>query len=96
MVDFLLKMSPYRGMGIPHNNQRLIKAARAAFGENWRRPLAKAMGVDKTQVRRWEAGTSEISDDRLTQAIEVCRARVQEENRRAEKMNKDWVKTGAG
>jgi hypothetical protein len=67
---------------MPYNNQRLEKAAVAAFGPKWKRPLAKAMGEHHTQVMRWASGASEISDEKLEMAIsrmkELARERINE------------------
>lgn len=63
---------------MPYNNQQLTRVAEAAFGKQWRRPLAEAMGIRHTQVMRWSSGKYEISDDQLARAKEACRRRAAE------------------
>jgi transcriptional regulator with XRE-family HTH domain len=56
------------------NCDRLAIIGRALFSENrWKRPLARALGVDKRQVQRWAMGESEPSDQVICRALDVVR-----------------------
>lgn len=34
-------------------NNTIRQIGRALYGDNWMRPLARALGIDERQVRRW-------------------------------------------
>lgn len=35
------------------SNNTIRQIGRALYGDNWMRPLARALGIDERQVRRW-------------------------------------------
>jgi hypothetical protein len=62
---------------LPDNNRRLVELGRVMFDENWQNPMARALGVNASQVMRWVWGGYEVSDERLAQARDIARRRAQ-------------------
>lgn len=66
---------------LPDNNRRLIALMQATFGANWQNATARALGVGVMQVNRWVWGGYEVPDEKLAQAYDVAKERVQDISR---------------
>lgn len=48
----------------------------ALFGARWKTQVAKVLGVDEKQVRRFAAGEAAMSGDHRAKILELCTKRI--------------------
>jgi Helix-turn-helix len=57
--------------------QNLVALGRATFGHEWRRPVARLVGVSTRTISRWIQGQGRPTDDDLRRLIIMARRHVQ-------------------
>lgn len=58
------------------NRDRLITLARALYGERWQLAVARDLGKDHKQVRRWASGEYEPPTESITKLVDVASKRI--------------------
>lgn len=56
-------------------NETICKIGQALYGKNWIRPLARALGVNERQVRRWANNETAARHSALVAVVELAAAK---------------------
>lgn len=74
----------------------LAAPAKILFGEQWRRPMAAALGVSERSVYRWEADSRLVPWSAWSMIVDLLDARAIESRRAATRLSLDVGMARAG
>lgn len=58
------------------NVKELLKIASAAFGPDWKLPLAEGLGMSREMMWRYEKEVTPISDEIATKIRRICKSAI--------------------